>query len=66
MECLVVHELLHIHMRTLALPGGDASELAEEQVVNALAGALTSLHSYFDVYPGMRPETNPPPQTGAV
>jgi hypothetical protein len=47
MEHLVVHEILHVHMRTLNLPDSEASELAEEQMVDALAAALTGLHSYF-------------------
>ena len=51
MECSVVHELLHIYTVQMGLHEKDAESkeyIAMEQMVDALACALTGLHSYFD------------------
>jgi hypothetical protein len=50
MERTVVHELLHIYTAQMGLHSKDRESkeyIAMEQMVDALAGALTDLHSYF-------------------
>lgn len=50
MEQSAVHELLHIYTAQCGLNGleeTDPKRVAMEQMVDAIAGALTSLHSYF-------------------
>jgi hypothetical protein len=50
MERTVVHELLHIYTAQMGLHDKDRESkeyIAMEQMVDALAGALTDLHSYF-------------------
>lgn len=59
----VVHEILHIWWHVCGHAATDANEdtLKVEQAIHALSTGFTRLHSYFEVYPGMRLETNPPP-----
>lgn len=64
----VVHELLHVWWDECGHKANDDSEdtLKVERAIHALTMGFTRLHSYFDVCPGMRQETNPPPvETGA-
>jgi hypothetical protein len=42
-EATLVHELLHIYTQPFDLPGTGPKQLAEEQMLNALAHALVAL-----------------------
>lgn len=43
-EDTLVHELLHIHTKALRVLAGDKDTVAEEQAINAIAGALVRLN----------------------
>lgn len=42
-EKTLVHELIHLHMAPFAAPTGTPQDIAQEQAIEALAGALVRL-----------------------